>query len=251
MEVRNCSLVNLWQGIDCKNAAITMEKRMNRAQHESGWGTRLTNLRRNVDADGEVTNRFGERVTGRPKPAPEAPAQPRALKTRQGTIESPDLTAARLAEQKRVTDLKDAANRPKYVELADDDKLALIEEFLRRHRDPKRADFFYESPFNLENFHRALMRKIEEKKITWSIAGLEAVHAAPLTGGYYERAVRLRGEPAPREVAPFIPPTVTKPEPIRVNANIIDRDERARLKAVPIDELARQVRRGYKVERPQ
>ena len=224
---------------------------MGRSQFESGWGTRLTNLRRNVDSDGEVTNKFGQRVTGRPKAAPAAPAQTRTLKTRQGTVESPELTAARLAEQKRKADLKEEATRPKYFEPSPLDTQAISESFIKRHSNPATEDYFYPSPWNNEQFARAMDHYTASGQVKWDSAGLDAIHHKLKVEGYYEPARRLRGQPAPKEVAPYVKPEPVETAPVQLNANVIDRDERARLKALPFEELARQVRRGYKVERPQ
>ena len=178
---------------------------------DSSWGNRLTEVRQHKDANGNLASRFGDSVYGKPEKATPVAETPKAPKTRGGTRETADLTAARLAEANRQVALKNPS--PVYTEPSSLDVAAISQSFLDRHSNPRASEFFYPSLWNNEQLTRAMDFFTRSGRVKWDSAGFDAVHKKLSSEGYYEPIKRLRGMPAPKEFAnlkPSIPPKALK-----------------------------------------
>ena len=80
-------------------------------------------------------------------------------------------------------------------------------------------------------------------QVKWDSAGFDSVHQKLLSEGYYEPLRRLRGMPAPKEFPKSAPPVL--PQNATPAPNVPDADERARLKTMDLNELAKLARAGY------
>jgi hypothetical protein len=215
-------------------------RNIQRKEIDSSWGKRLTEVRSHKDANGNLASRFGDSVYAKPTKAP-APETPKVLKTRSGTTETESVTSARLAEQARREALKNP--KPEYVEPSSLDVAAIAQSFVDRHSNPQAKGFFYPSLWNNEQLTRAMEHYTRNGQVKWDSAGFDSVHQKLLSEGYYEPLRRLRGMPAPKEFpksAPAVTPQNSTPTP-----NVSDADERARLKSMDINELAKLARAGY------
>jgi hypothetical protein len=214
-----------------------------KANLDSSWGARLTQVRQHTDSNGNLASRFGDSVYGKPEKAA-AIESPKVLKTRGGTRESEELTAARLAEQARREALKNP--HPVYTEPHALDTAAIAQSFVDRHSNSQAPDFFYATPWNNEQLLRAMQYFTAIGKVEWNSVGFDRVHKKLLSEGYYEPARRLRGMTAPKEftqVAPVLPEAPEKPA---LNAYVHDAGEKAGLKSMDLDELAKLARAGYR-----
>ena len=214
-------------------------RNIKRKDVESSWGKRLTEVRQHQDANGNLTSRFGDSVYAKPEKATPVAETPKAPKTRGGTRETADLTAARLAEANRQEALKNPP--PVYTEPSSLDVAAISQSFLDRHSNPQAPDFFYPSPWNNEQLTNAMQHFTRSGAVKWDSAGFDAVHKKLLSEGYYEPVKRLRGMPAPKEFA--------KPNASEVKSTPLPTpdvpDERAKLKSMDLSELAKLARAGY------
>jgi hypothetical protein len=205
----------------------------------SSWGVRVTEVRQHKDAAGNLASRFGDSVYAKPTPKAAAPETPRVLKTRQGTRESASLTEARLAEEARKESLKNPP--PQYTEPSSLDVAAISQSFLDRHSNPQANDFFYASLWNVDQLTNAMQHYTRSGQVQWTSEGFNAVHQKLLSEGYYEPVRRLRGMPAPKEFAKSASPVLPQNSTVTPS----DPDERARLKSMDINELAKLARAGY------
>jgi hypothetical protein len=124
----------------------------------------------------------------------------------------------------------------------------LVEAFEAQH-----PETFSYSEFNKLQFIHLYLHRVSQGLRVWSMRSLEATHQELLSGDPYgyEKQTRTRGEKAVRPVPPWRAPA---PEPERVsiaesikrNRMEIPADEAARLRSMPLDDLRKQVRSGYK-----
>jgi hypothetical protein len=195
----------------------------------------------NNDRKAEEEKRNKEKALA---PPPVAPAARR--KTAGGAFEDSRLATARIAEQNRREALKVAAAQPKYiqVELSDQDQIAVVAAWVVRHRDATKPDFLYESDFNLSQLSNAMKRSVSQGKVKWDSAGLDRIHGILIRDGYYESRHRIRGAmPAPKQIPQIEPPT----EPgIQVDNAVEPGLAVAECKAMPLEELGKLVRAGYR-----
>jgi hypothetical protein len=208
----------------------------------SSWGVRVTEVRQHKDANGNLASRFGDSVYSKPEKAA-APEAPKVLKTRGGMRETEALTSARLAEQARREALKNPP--PIYTEPSALDVAAISQSFVDRHANPRAADFFYPSPWNNEQLIRAMQYFTATGKVEWNSAGFDSVHKKLLSEGYYEPVRRLRGMAAPKEFTNAIPAVPEEPQKPALNSYVHEAGEKARLKSMDMDELAKLARAGY------
>jgi hypothetical protein len=189
-------------------------------------------------------NRFG--APNLPKPAGIAPQTlPSAQRTAGGTLMSPELIAARDAEQGRRAKIRADAARPKYQQPSVMDLEAIALAFAARHSNPQAADYFFNSLWNRAMLERCVAHNVAAGNIGYDSLGLDAAHKVLLEGGYYEAERRVRGTAAPREYPPFVDVEETQAPKI-LNCNVTDSQEQARLRSMPLDELAKLARAGYK-----
>jgi hypothetical protein len=213
-------------------------RNINRKEIDSSWGKRLTEVRSHKDANGNLASRFGDSVYAKPTKAPVAET-PKVLKTRGGTRETEAVTSARLAEEARRESLKNP--KPTYTEPSSLDVAAIAQSFVDRHSNPQADSFFYPSLWNNEQLTRAMQHYTASGHVKWDSAGFDSVHKFLMSEGYYESAKRLRGMTAPREFAkPNASGVVSTPLPAQNQP-----DDRARLKSMSMDELAKLARAGY------
>jgi hypothetical protein len=224
--------------VDDTRQNVFNRRNIKRKEIDSSWGKRLTEVRSHKDANGNLASRFGDSVYAKPTKVAVAPETPKVLKTRSGTRETESVTSARLAEEARREALKNP--KPQYTEPSSLDVAAIAQSFVNRHSNPRANDFFYPSLWNNEQLIRAMEHYTRSGQVKWDSAGFDAVHKFLMSQGYYEPVRRLRGMLAPKEFpksdSPVIPnSTLTPNEP----------DERARLKSMDINELAKLARAGY------
>jgi hypothetical protein len=192
----------------------------------------------------QARNRFG--APNLRTPAANAPQTlPTVQRTASGTLMSPELIAARDAEQGRRAKIKADTARPKYQQPSVMDLEAIALAFVARHSTPQAADYFFNSPWNRTMLERCVAHNVAAGNIGYDSLGLDAAHKVLLEGGYYEAERRVRGTAAPREYPPFVGAEETQ-APKMLNANITDSKENARLRSMPLDELAKLARAGYK-----
>jgi hypothetical protein len=213
-----------------------------KANVDSSWGARLSQVRQHTDSNGNLASRFGDSVYGKREKAV-VPESPKVLKTRGGMRETEALTSARLAEQARREALKNP--QPVYTEPDALDTAAIAQSFVDRHSNSKAADFFYPTPWNNEQLLRAMQYFTAIGKVEWNSVGFDRVHKKLLSEGYYEPVRRLRGMAAPKQFAQEIPVAPAEPQKPALNAYVHDAGEKARLKSLPIDELAKLARATY------
>ena len=227
--------------VDDTRQNVFNRRNIKRKEIDSSWGKRLTEVRSHKDANGNLASRFGDSVYAKPTKAPVAAQTPKVLKTRSGTTETESVTSARLAEQARREALKNP--KPEYVEPSSLDVAAIAQSFVDRHSNPQAKDFFYPSLWNNEQLTRAMEHYTRSGHAKWDSAGFDSVHQKLLSEGYYEPLRRLRGMAAPKEFskpAPEVLPPNSTPTP-----NMSDADERARLKTMDLNELAKLARAEY------
>jgi hypothetical protein len=209
----------------------------------SSWGVRVTEVRQHKDSNGNLASRFGDSVYSKPEKVA-APEAPKVLKTRGGMRETEALTSARLAEQARREALKNP--QPVYTEPDALDTAAIAQSFVDRHSSPQACDFFHPTPWNNEQLLRAMQYFTATGKVEWNSAGFDRVHKKLLSEGYYEPVRRLRGMAAPKQFAQEIPVAPAEPQKPALNAYVHDAEEKARLKSMDMDELAKLARAGYR-----
>lgn len=189
-------------------------------------------------------NRFG--APNLRKPAAIVPQTlPTVQRTAGGTLMSPELIAARDAEQERRARIKADAARPKYQQPSAMDLAAIAQAFAARHSNPQAVDYFFNSLWNRTMLDRCVAHNVAAGNIGYDSVGLDAAHKVLLDGGYYETERRVRGTAAPNEYPPFVGVEEVQPSKI-ANANVPDSQEQARLRSMPLDELAKLARAGYK-----
>ena len=189
-------------------------------------------------------NRFG--APNLRKPVATAPQTlPTVQRTAGGTLMSPELIAARDAEQKRRAQIKADAARPKFQQPSVMDLEAIAAAFAARHSNPQAADYFFNSLWNRTMLDRCVAHNVAAGNIGYDSLGLEAAHKVLLEGGYYEAERRVRGTAAPREYPPYVGVEEAQ-APKTLNGTVTDSQERARLRSMPLDELAKLARAGYK-----
>jgi hypothetical protein len=213
-------------------------RNIKRKEIDSSWGKRLTAVRQHKDGNGKLATRFGDSVYEKPT-KPVAVATAKIPKTAAGTRETDSLTAARLAEQARRESLKNP--KPQYTEPSSLDVAAIAQSFVDRHSNPNASDFFYPSLWNNEQLTRAMQHYTASGNVQWTSEGFNAVHQKLLSEGYYEPVKRLRGMTAPKEFAKSASEVL--PQNSMPAADVAD--ERARLKSMSMDELAKLARAGY------
>jgi hypothetical protein len=192
-------------------------------------------------------NRFG--APNLRKPVATAPQTlPTVQRTAGGTLMSPELIAARDAEQIRRAQIKADAARPKYQQPSLLDFEAIVQAFPARHSNPLAADYFFNSLWNRTMLERCVAHNVAAGNIGYDSLGLDAAHKVLLEGGYYEAERRVRGTAAPREYPPFggMEEAQAPKTPKTPNGNVTDSQERARLRTMPLAELAKLARAGYK-----
>jgi hypothetical protein len=185
------------------------------------------------------------------EPTPKVTGRPITHARRQdGVCESPDLTAARIAEEARRKALKNPAPvQPAPAPLEVSDQIAIFEAFCARTPD------FHRTQWNTEMMSRCLEYNETVGNFTFSSSGLDSCFKFLSEGGYLETRVRHRGQGAPREFPEYV-----QPEPVEdINAKrpltqpsvtqVISKEEHDRLKNMPLEELAAEVRRGYNTRR--
>ena len=158
---------------------------------------------------------------------------------------SPELIAARDAEQKRRAQIKADAARPKFQQPSVMDLEAIAAAFAARHSNPQASDYFFNSLWNRTMLDRCVAHNVAAGNIGYDSLGLEAAHKVLLDGGYYEPERRVRGTAAPREYPPYVGVEEAQ-APKTLNGTVTDSQERARLRSMPLDELAKLARAGYK-----
>jgi hypothetical protein len=226
--------------VDDTRQNVFNRRNIKRKEIDSSWGKRLTEVRSHKDASGNLASRFGESVYAKPTKVPVAPETPKVLKTRGGTRETESVTSARLAEEARREALKNT--KPEYVEPSSLDVAAIAQSFVDRHSNSQAKDFFYPSLWNSEQLTRAMEHYTRSGQVKWDSAGFDSVHQKLLSEDYCEPVRRLRGMPAPKEFPKSAPPVIPNSAP---TPNVSDAEERARLKAMDINELAKLARAGY------
>lgn len=212
---------------------------LKRINIETSVGQRLTEVRTRKDK----VNVFGDdaaaqaatRETNRTaSPAVTAKVQ----RTLGGRIMSQDVAAAKAAFEQERADIKAGNTALNKMNAIDRETSTVI---AQAWMDANPA--FYASNFNIANLHNKMLEVLHTERYPFGIPLFNACFKWLSANGYLEKQNRIRGEAAAKVYPVFDRDTVyvraTVPQR---NANIVTPEERARLKAIPLDELARQAR---------
>jgi hypothetical protein len=179
-------------------------------------------------------------------------------KTASGVLESPDLAAARIAEQQRREALKtQATGLAKRAEFVPDDFQATMIGWLVIN-SVENGGTFELTTFNVSNLERCVCWQVMSGQPGWTkfgISELDAAHAWLTENGYYESAQQKRAVAGFGRAAKEFP--VWKPqdktEPVRSgNAQVfIKQDETsvAEARKLSFEELQAAARSNYKPDR--
>jgi hypothetical protein len=159
----------------------------------------------------------------------------------------PKLVAAKAAMEQGRTDASHAAQLRNRT-LAMQQDLASIKALFEGWVVSQKGRF-YPSPFNMENMSRALGSVIAQSDRVMSVELLDEVFEYLKTHNYLESAIRRRGEPMALRYPEYVPPVA--PAGARVPVHVpaeptLPEGQDAR--TMPLDELAKLVRAGYKPE---
>lgn len=113
------------------------------------------------------------------------------------------------------------------------------------------AKYNFASQFNRMNFVQYMLHRVSQGLARWATPFFEQAAAQLQREGYFEPAARRRGEPAAKVIpiwqAPAAPAeVVTQAEAIRRSRTEISAEERERLNNMPLEELRKQARAGFK-----
>ena len=195
-------------------------------------------------------NRFGKpNLPVERKLAPATPAAP-AIVINGRKYSDPKLLEAKAAMEQHKTDAANKAKiRSRTLAMAQDAASirALFEGWMAVRKQ------FCPSPFNVENMIRALGSVVAQSGDAVSVALLDEVFTFLNANNYLEKAIRRRGEPAARLYPEYVPPVEATVAPVgaphRVNAPVAPTlPEGQDARTMPLDELAKLVRAGYKPE---
>jgi hypothetical protein len=126
------------------------------------------------------------------------------------------------------------------------DKVALLEAFFGR------TPAFAKTQWNVEMLNRCLTYNISVGKISFSSSGLDSIYRFLRENGYLEHQIRHRGDRAPQEFPECVPqppaPDINAKVPLAQPAvtQVISLAERQRLMNMPLEDLAKTVRTGYR-----
>jgi hypothetical protein len=193
-------------------------------------------------ADARENNK---RVIAEARTMTDAPDTRPTTRKQDGIFETPDLKAARIAEEQRRKALKNPAPvKPASAPLEVGDTIAIIEAFFARTG-------FHKTPWNVEQLSRCIDYNVAVGNLIFSSSGLNACYKFLNGGGYLETAVRHRGQSAPKEFPEYVP----QPAPEDINAKrplmhpavrqVVSKDEYTRLQNMPLEDLAAEVRKNY------
>jgi hypothetical protein len=200
---------------------------------ESSIGDRLTRAR-----SGDVSAAIPEPV----KQVKNAP--PRSAG---GAVLTPELVAMRDAARQSHKDARTEKSRTEQmIAIAQD--TATVQAIFSSWMAQTPA--FVQTEHNLNNMANALQRMVAAGKPI-SIPVLNDIFNYLYENNFLEKATRVRGQAAARVIAPLPEETdeVYRGRTVQVFAPPTA-EEKARLKAMPMHELALQVRKGYRTETP-
>ena len=141
-------------------------------------------------------NRFGAPNLRKPV-ATAPPTLPTVQRTAGGTLMSPELIAARDAEQKRRAQIKADAARPKFQQPSVMDLEAIAAAFAARHSNPQASDYFFNSLWNRTMLDRCVAHNVAAGNIGYDSLGLEAAHKVLLMAATTNRSDGYEAPPHP------------------------------------------------------
>lgn len=127
------------------------------------------------------------------------------------------------------------------------DIMNLVDLFYRNNWEK----YNFGSQANRMNFVQFMLHKVSQGLARWATPFFVQAAAQLQREGYFEPATRRRGEPAAKVIpiwqAPAAPPeAVSQAEAIRRSRTEISAEERERLNNMPLEELRKQARAGFK-----
>lgn len=204
-----------------------------------------------VDIESSIGDRLklarsGDTSAALPKPVVQTKVAP--PRSAGGAVLTPELVAMRdAAKASRENVRAEQARMQQAVAVAQDPDTvrAILSSWLQN------TPSFFQSEFNLTNVENALQHMVLAGRAI-SIGLLNEVHAYLSENNYLEKAVRVRGQSAARV---FQAPPEPEPDSVYRGRQVQiysapTAEERKALKAVPLRDLARQVRAGYRTEQP-
>jgi hypothetical protein len=172
-----------------------------------------------------------------------------------GVTETPELTAARQAEQARRKALENkVTGQVQSNDYIAENAEAITIGWITRNSTEVGGTFFM-SEWNLAQLCKCLDWQIKSGQPgfnIWGISQLTAAHDFLLKGGYYEGERFHRGQAAPKEFPQWVAPQPQQSEPTRTGSGrvYIRRDEMADSEArkLSFDELKQKVQAQFKPE---
>jgi hypothetical protein len=164
-------------------------------------------------------------------------------RTKGGVVEGADLTAAREAYVNGRKQAADAKVRDaQFAAIADDNETseAVVSMWLLQHPE------FIQTEHNIKSLENALTEFLAKTTQAISISILNDVFAHLRDNNLLEKARPVRGEPAAQLYPAWQDTESAQPVQRRINAQVVTAEERQAPRNVPLDELAKQVRAGYK-----
>jgi hypothetical protein len=216
---------------------------LKRADTSTSVGQRITEYRTRKQ---DKVNAFGDdaaaQAAARESNRTALPAvAPKVQRTLGGRIMSQDVADAKAAFERDRANIQTAKNAVGKVTSYDrETNIAIAEAWKNRTPD------FYPSVFNITNLNNLMTKVLHTTDHQYGIALLEACFKWLNENGYMEKRNRIRGEAAAKVYPVYDETVYVKSSAPQRNANVITTEERARLKAIPLDELARQARANYK-----
>ncbi len=191
-------------------------------------------------------NRFGKPNLPKERDLSAASA-PAPRRTLNGKIESLDVAAARAAmEQGKIDAAHAALVRSRFNAVAQDTKSCamLFEGWAARKTE------FYPSPFNRESMTRAVSHVMQVSGREFGVALLDEVFDHLVANNFLEARIRYRGGRPANMYPEYVPEgrAVAPTAPIRRVVAEPTLPEGQNAKTMPLDELAKLVRAGYKPE---
>jgi hypothetical protein len=215
-----------------------------RINAETSVGQRMTEARTVAPSeDGKPRNAFGDRADGKAVATPVVPIVNPA-RTKGGVVEGSELTAARQAYmdgRKQAADAKVLGTQVQALATDPETAQAIFKGWMSA------TPSFHPSDFNLESMSNALTEMTLRTGRPLSVGLLNEVLAHLKNNNFLESARPLRGEAAAELYPQYVEPQTNVHVPARqLNSTVIDPAEREALRNVPLDELAKRVRAGYK-----
>jgi hypothetical protein len=217
-----------------------------RINAETSIGQRMTEARTVASSeDGKPRNAFGDRADGKPVAAPVVEVAPvQTIRINGRVYTDPKLIAAKQASDAAKAQAANAKVRDaQFAAIADDSETseAVVSMWLIQHPE------FIQTDHNITSLQNALTEFLSKTRQAISIPILNDVFSHLFSNNFLESARPLRGQPVARLYPAWEDTDSAQPvAQRRINAQVITAEERQALRNVPLADLAKQVRAGYR-----